>query len=209
MNLRRIGAAVLLLAALLTVAVTSLAYLDTHGYVYLHVVAHPFVGLAVGVGILALAARVAFDRRAVVLGIQWLAAVIATVALIMGARFAKLERPLAATEGPVVASSARFEVVSYQAPTLFATDSVVLRLRSRAGLVSREGAVDLACFATPTAGVAAASLFDRAQFIGRDQIEVRTRDGKVWIVTFDAKTLEPVARLDRCTGALPRPSADN
>ncbi|MBB5873990.1 hypothetical protein F4553_007424 [Allocatelliglobosispora scoriae] len=204
MNIRRIGAAALSLGALLTVAVTSLAFLDNHGYVYLKWFAHPFLGLAVGVVLLALAARVAFERGMLVLGVQWVAAVVASLALIMGARFAKLEQPFAATRGPVVASSDRFQVVQYNAPTLFATDSVTLRLRSRAGIASREGAVDLACFAVPAPGVASASLFEKAELSGPDRLEVTSRDGKTWIITFDAVTLAPSARLDRCSGALPR-----
>jgi hypothetical protein len=202
-RLRRIAVIGLLVLGIAAPVVALIAYLDDHHFVYLRLVAHPFAGIAAGAILCALAARLGLQSRGAVVVIQWLAVAIAVTSLVLGARVAKQKAQFVEVRGPVVASTTGYEVIQYNSPTLYRIDSVVLRLRSRAGLASREGAVDLACFAVPGPGIATSSIFDGASFLDSGRVELRTRDGMRWIVAFDGKTLRPVNRLDRCTGRTP------
>jgi hypothetical protein len=112
-----------------------------------------------------------------------------------------LDDMFALSDGKVVATSAQFEVVSYRASGLFGSDTVVLRLRTRQGLTSREGSADIACFISPRSGAGPEWLFGRADVTGNDEVAVVTKDGTRWPIRFDARTLSAADPLDRCTNA--------
>lgn len=82
----------------------------------------------------------------------------------------------------------RFElvVVRYWALTSHVD---IVRIRSRAGLSSREVNQDLACFAVPFDPVGPEDTFANARFSARQKIEVRTEAGKPWTATFDPHTM--------------------
>jgi len=101
----------------------------------------------------------------------------------------------------VVATSAGLSVVSYRSPGLFRSDAVVLRLRTREGLASREGTADIACFLVPSSGAGPEWLFGGAEFTGRDEVAVHARDGTTWRIRVDPRKLTAAGPVDRCSGA--------
>lgn len=70
----------------------------------------------------------------------------------------------------------------------------IFRIRSRAGLTSREAAQDVACFAITIGGFTAENNFLSARFVGEHKVEVRTEAGE-WTTTFDPSTLLPARTL--------------
>jgi hypothetical protein len=174
-EVRRRLALGLIVASAATLTVTVLAAVDggpgRGGYVHLWPMAHPFLGVTLAGAMLAAAAQLAVQHRARRLSSQTAAALIVGVTMCLGT----LAHPLdmfSLSEGSVVAASADFEVVSYRSPGLFSSDTIVLRLRTRDGLASREGRDNVACFIAATSGAGPAWLFDRAELPGDDQIAV-------------------------------------
>jgi hypothetical protein len=102
----------------------------------------------------------------------------------------------------VVASAPHVHLVSWLHSD-YGTYEMLLRLRSRDGLLSRDGAADLACFVHWGGGFVEFPewTYTSATVTGSTVI-VLTADGQQWRVTFDPATLRPTApKIDRCTGA--------
>ncbi|MER7333666.1 MULTISPECIES: hypothetical protein [unclassified Micromonospora] len=93
-----------------------------------------------------------------------------------------------------VSPGGSFEVVLLHYPEFMAGFDV-LRIRSRAGLRSREASQDLACFATPFDPVGPEDTFGTARFLSEHEIEVRTEAGEPWTTRFDPRTLLAVSTL--------------
>ncbi|MDZ5447288.1 hypothetical protein U2F26_32040 [Micromonospora sp. 4G57] len=98
------------------------------------------------------------------------------------------------TQVVAVSPGGSFEVVLLQ-PRDFMTGFAILRIRSRAGLGSREANQDLACFATPFDRVGPEETFGTARFLSDHEIEVRTEAGQSWTTWFDPHTLLAVSTL--------------
>jgi hypothetical protein len=206
-KVRRWLALGLLVAAAVTATATILAAAygggsdGQGGYVYLRPLAHPFLGVSIAAALLATAAQLAVQHRVGRLSAQAAAAVVAAVASGMGALVYVQGDMFMVSEESVVATSAEFELVSYRSPVFLRSDEIVLRLRTRDGLASREGTEDLACFSVPTSGAGPEWLFDRASFTGNDEIAVVAGDGTMWQIRFNTRALSTVNSLDRCTAA--------
>ncbi|MBM0259391.1 hypothetical protein [Micromonospora sp. 4G55] len=93
-----------------------------------------------------------------------------------------------------VSPGGSFELVLLHYPA-FMTGFDILRIRSRAGLRSREANQDLACFATPFDPVGPEGTFGTAHFLSDHEIEVRTEAGQPWTTRFDPRTLLVVSTL--------------
>jgi hypothetical protein len=93
-----------------------------------------------------------------------------------------------------VSPGGSFEVVLLQHRE-FMTGFDILRIRSRAGLRSREADQDVACFARPFDPVGPEGTFDAARFLSDREIEVRTEAGEPWTTTFDPHTLLAASTL--------------
>lgn len=197
----------LIVAALTTVTVTILASVDGGEYVHLRPLAHPFLGIALAAGMLGVAAQLAVKRRALRVGSQLTATLVAAAALFTGVLAESLDDMFEASNESVVATAPDFTLVSYRSPGFFSSGYTVLRVQSREGIASREGRKDLACFIEASSGADHEWLFDRARFTGEDEITVFAKDGSMWQIRFDTQTLLPVNPLDRCTDA-PDPARD-
>ena len=102
----------------------------------------------------------------------------------------------------VVASGPDVRVVAWQQNVIVRNEQK-LRLRSRDGLLSRDGTAAVACFVNdPHAGHELdAWTFASATVVGNELV-AKTVDGQQWRVAFDPATLRPTtAVIDRCTGA--------
>jgi hypothetical protein len=99
------------------------------------------------------------------------------------------------TEIVAVSPDRKFELVVLRYP-VFMTDLDIVRIRSRAGLRSREANQDLACFARPFDPVGPEDRFASARFPDDHRVEVRTQAGQPWTTTFDRRTLLAEATLD-------------
>ncbi|MFD0585097.1 hypothetical protein [Dactylosporangium darangshiense] len=111
------------------------------------------------------------------------------------------EGPPVSTTVLAVAPGGRFELVDVRYSDFgFVRD--VLRIRSRAGLRSRESAQVLACFRRSYEEQAAPDRVLRsARFVDDTRVELAARDGVAWTTTFDPRTLVAAATLPRgCTG---------
>jgi hypothetical protein len=71
----------------------------------------------------------------------------------------------------------------------------IVRVRSRAGLASREADQDLACFAYVLGDLESETTFESARFVGEHGVEVRTEAGEPWTTTFDPNTLLAAATV--------------
>ncbi len=209
-KVRRRLALGLLVAAAATATATILAAVDGRqlevnspngGHVYLRPLAHPFLGVALAAAMLATAAQLAVQHRARRFSSQAAAALIAAVALSLGMLVYSVGDMFALSDESAVATSADFKVVSYRSPGFLRSDATVLRVRTREGLASREGSENLACFIDPTSGAGPEWLFDRASFTGNDEIAVFAKDGTMWRIRFNTRTLSAIDPLDRCAGA--------
>ncbi|MGI5238605.1 hypothetical protein [Dactylosporangium sp. CA-139066] len=203
-KLRRRVALGLAAGAVVVAVVTVFAAVDggpgAGGHVHLWTLAHPFVGVAIAGAMLVGAAQLAVQHRIRRLSSQAAAALITVFALCSGeaahyGTFSDL------SEASVVATSVKFEIVSYRSAGFFSSDTIVLRLRTREGIASREGRDDLACFITPESGAGPEWLFGRAEVTGKDEIAVFAKDGTMWRIRFNARTLSAVEPLDRCRDA--------
>ncbi|MER7439860.1 hypothetical protein [Micromonospora avicenniae] len=138
-------------------------------------------------------------RPALARGVAVVAAVLALVVAWRGFQFsteASLYGHEPDGEAQVVAVSpaGSFEVVLLHYPAFIAGFDV-LRIRSRAGLRSREANQDLACFATPFDPVGPEDTFGTARFLSEHEIEVRTEAGQRWTTRLDPRTLLAVSTL--------------
>ena len=129
----------LVVAAVVIAAVSVLASVDggpgRGGHVHLWPLSHPFAGVAIAGGLVAVAARFGVRGGRLRTGTQIAAVLVAVAALGLGvlAGWFGGGRPAPS----VVATSPDLQVVSYRIPTLILSDDVVLRLRTREGLGRR------------------------------------------------------------------------
>jgi hypothetical protein len=158
---------------------------------------HPFLtGIAASVvAALALRTRIREETRRLLAqagaGALGLAA-ITTGALVTAATLNGPHDPRVLATGPDV------QVVAWRVPAV-GVEHLQLRLRSRAGLLSRDGAADLACVIDPAAGLVNSWTLGTATLDGADTLLVRTTDGQQWRVRFDPATLRPTdPPADRC-----------
>ncbi|MGV9809944.1 hypothetical protein [Micromonospora chersina] len=98
------------------------------------------------------------------------------------------------TEVVALSPGGSFEVVLLRYRE-FMTGFDILRIRSRAGLQSREANQDLACFVTPFDGLPPDGTFESARFLSEHEIEVRTESGRPWTTGFDPHTLLAASTL--------------
>ena len=169
------------------------------GHVHLWPLAHPFQGIAVAAALIVVAGQYGLRRPGARTATQIAGTLVAVIALglgtigfLFGDRF---------PAPPVLATSADLQVVSYRLPGLLGSGEVVLRLRSRDGLASREAERDIACFAVPSSGAGPEWLFGGAEFTGPDEVAVHARDGSTWQIRVDPRTLTAPEPLDRCSRA--------
>ncbi|MER7456372.1 hypothetical protein [Micromonospora sp. NPDC126480] len=102
--------------------------------------------------------------------------------------------PYGNTEVVAVSPGGSFEVVLLRYRQWMAGFDI-LRIRSRAGLWSREADQDLACFETSFDGLPPEDTFDTARFLSDHEIEVRTEAGQPWTTGFDPHNLLAVSTL--------------
>lgn len=81
-----------------------------------------------------------------------------------------------------------FDLVVVQ-HVVWTTRYELVRVRSRAGLTSREANQDLVCFAETLGQLDPETTFESARFVSEHEIEVRTETGEPWKTTFDPRTL--------------------
>jgi hypothetical protein len=105
------------------------------------------------------------------------------------------------THGPahVVALSAdgRLEVAWMGVADDSDSGAVEYRIRSRAGLLSRESTRELACMADWSGS--SHIMANEVRFTGDREVELRTSDGALWTIAFDPRTLTPARTLSNCT----------
>ncbi|MEU4479699.1 hypothetical protein AB0F68_16825 [Micromonospora sp. NPDC023966] len=102
--------------------------------------------------------------------------------------------PYGDTEVVALSPGGSFEVVLLHYREFMAGFDV-LRIRSRAGLGSREANQALACFATPFDRPGPEGIFGAARFLSDHEIEVRTEAGQPWTTRFDPHTLLAASTL--------------
>jgi hypothetical protein len=201
-----IGLAIgLAIAAPLVVAIAVAADAN-RGYVYGRAVDRPFFAAGFAALMLAAAARLALARQALRYATYLAAGLVALLAFWSGIAVLTALPTSGPTERGVIATSAGFKVVAYQEEVLFRSDVLVLRVQTRAGLLSREGGA-IACFMAPGVAVSSSWLFGQARFSAPNQLAVSAADGTTWSLTFDQGSLNVANELDRCSGA-PDPRAD-
>ncbi|GAA3272138.1 hypothetical protein GCM10020218_015300 [Dactylosporangium vinaceum] len=97
-----------------------------------------------------------------------------------------------------VSPSGRYELVAFRGSALFGGHQQVIRVRSRAGLGSREAGENLACFMSIDDGWPAPDkVLSGVRFTGETAVEVTTKDGATWQTSFDPGTLLAVSRLSK------------
>jgi len=197
----------LAIAAPLIVAAAAVAHAH-QAYVYARPADHPYLIAGFAAVMAAVAARLAFARQTLRIITYLVAGLVALPAfgfvIVKDVMWAGMFA--GPTERDTVATSADFKVVAYQGHVLFRSDILVLRVQTRAGLLSREGD-EVACFMAPGTPVPSSWLFDQARFTAPDQVQVSAADGTTWWLTFDTRSLKVTEELDRCSTA-PDPAAD-
>ncbi|MGI5238735.1 hypothetical protein [Dactylosporangium sp. CA-139066] len=216
--MRRRTAVAALVVTAMAVILTVVAAVDAdHGrHVALRPLNHPFlVGfLAAVVTIVALLSLVpeGTPRLLAQAGAGALGLLVGAVGLV-GASLEEYE-PHAPK---VVAADRALQVIAWQVTEVGSGRHVLLRLRTRDGLFSRDGTGDLGCFIDDewAAKHEEAWTFSRATLAGGDTLVVHTTAGEEWQVRFNPKTLRPLTpMIDRCTtapgsSASPAPTTTN
>ncbi|GAB3839725.1 hypothetical protein ACFPIJ_34550 [Dactylosporangium cerinum] len=197
--MRRGTALIMLWFAGSAVAITVLAGLTTAlHYPALTPIAHPFLAILVAAVMAIIALRGVLPEsteRVVAQACTGLFAVVVAVvaALVHSAGEFSPRQP------EVVATGTDVRVVSWRQDDV-PRRHLRLRLRSRAGLFSRDGTTDVACF-LDEGGAYPDWTFASATVTG-DLLVARTADGQEWRVKFDPETLRPTTpAIDRCTAA--------
>ena len=203
---RRIALGLAVAAPLMVVA--AIAAHANRAYVYARVADHPYLVVGIAALMLAVAARLALARRALRITTYVATGLVALPAfgVFVAVNMAWATVGGGATERGTIATSPQFEVVAYQGPVLFRSDILVLVVRSRAGLLSRDGD-EIACFMAPGTAVPSSWLFGQARFTAPDQLQISAADGTTWSLSFDTRSLKVADELDRCATA-PDPAAD-
>lgn len=183
-----------MITAPVPVSVGVFASVNPGGHLYLERLAYPTFAVVLSAGMLAVAGRLGFRPRALRVGVVAVCTVVAAVALLNGLLGSAVPHPFEAARGSVVATSPSHRVVTYE--DYFGVTA--LRVQSRDGWASREGRTDLACFVGDSSEAAPGGVFDGAAFVGPNEIEVVTEDGRAWRLRFNPATLAPESMLDRC-----------
>jgi hypothetical protein len=204
---RRRVAIGLAIAAPLMMAATIVAHANP-AYVYARPADRPQLIVGLAALMLAIAARLALARRALRVTTYVITGLVALPGIGLG--LAQEVASAAFGGGPIdrgtVATASGFEVAAYQEPVLFRSDVLVLRVRTRAGPLSREGD-EVACFMAPGTNVPSSWLFGQAQFTALNRLQVSAADGTTYWLTFDTRSLNAADEVDRCSTA-PDPKAD-
>jgi hypothetical protein len=206
-NSRRRLAIGLALAAPVVVTTAMLANAN-QDYVYARLLNHTHTAVGLAALMLAVAARLVIARRALRITAYVATGLVSLSAWGLGIGLYLAGKGLGGgpAERGTVATSAAFQAVAYEEPVVFRSNVLVLRIRTRAGSLSREG-TEVACFMAPGTGVGPEWLLGHARFSAYDQLEISTVDGTIRTLTFDTHTLNVSTELDRCSQA-PDPRAD-
>lgn len=196
---RRRTCLALIICSLLVAGITIAALHNPRGYIYLRLLAHPVAGVFTALVLITFASHLGLGRKWLRLVAFWSLGLALTVVCCGGPVF---DATLGETSGgSIVATSPDFKLAIYTyAGFLFDPGAIGLRIQTRDGLLSREGANNIACFAVPESG--ADDGFSTARFVNDTTIAVTTKDGTVWTVAFNPATLGPVRKLDRCSNPL-------
>lgn len=194
-------------AAPLMVAAAMVARANS-GYIYARAADYPHLTVGLAAVMLAVAARLALARRVLRITVYVVAGLVAVPAFGLGLAFAVIWAAYGGDSGEraTVATNPDFEVVAYQERVRFRSEVLVLRVRTRAGLLSREGG-EIACFMAPGTAVGSSWLFGQARFTASDQLQISAADGTTYWLTLDTRSLNVPDELDRCSTA-PDPAAD-
>ncbi|MER7003300.1 hypothetical protein ABT297_09660 [Dactylosporangium sp. NPDC000555] len=140
--------------------------------------------------------------RGVVLGVAVLLSLVVWVGGTQYAAVVELSDSAAPAGATVVAVApgGRFELVRLEYRP-FLTLRNVVRVRSRAGLRSRESRQNIACFTHAIDGFPAPErVFGAARFVSDNEIEVTGGDGIAWRTAFDPRTMLTAQTLSRGCG---------
>jgi len=107
----------------------------------------------------------------------------------------------AADRGPVhvvaVSADGRMEVVGFGVGSDDSDGGAnEYRLRSRAGLLSRESPRELACMAD-WAGSSQIKV-SQVRFTSDREVDLHTSDGAAWTIAFDPRSLTPAHKVSNC-----------
>jgi hypothetical protein len=203
-RMRRRAAVTALVVTAMAVVLTVIAAVDAaHGrHVALRPLNHPFLAgfLAAVVTIVALRSLMPEGtlRLLTQAGAGALGLLVGAVGLVDAS-----EKEYEPHAPKVVAEDRSVQVIAWQITEVGSGRHVLLRLRTRDGLFSRDGTGDLGCFIDgPVPKDEEAWAFSRATLAGGDTLLVHTTAGEEWQVRFNPKTLRPLTpMIDRCTTA--------
>jgi hypothetical protein len=191
---RRLLAGVL--AGVATVAVATVLVAAHNPWHYVHLI--PFARMPVVVYVLLFSLiMLGFAVRLFVgeMRVVWMVGVVATLtvfACVAGYQIATAEslqevKPDATRTVVAVSPDGAFDLVVVDHVN-WGAHYEIFRIRSRAGLTSREASQDLVCFGTTIGGYRPENTFVGARFVGEHKVEVRT-EAEPWTTTFDPNTL--------------------
>ncbi|GAA3243567.1 hypothetical protein GCM10010532_085890 [Dactylosporangium siamense] len=182
------------------VAVTVLAGITTTlRYPALTPISHPFLAILIAAVMVIIALRGVLPESTERLVAQACTGLFAVIVAVVGAVLHSAGE-FSPRQPEVVAAGTDVQVVSWRQDDM-SRQLLLLRLRSRDGLLSRDGTTDVACFLDKVGGAYPDWTFASATVTG-DLLVARTADGQEWRVTFDPATLRPTTpAIDRCTAA--------
>ena len=197
--MRRGTALIMLWFAASAVAVAVLATVTTAlRYPALTPIAHPFLTV-IAAAVLTIAALrgvlpEGVERQVAQAMTGLFAVIVGAVGLVL-----QIVQQGSPRQPEVVATGTDVQVVAWRHDDI-TRDYRLLRLRTRAGLLSRDGTADVACF-LDEGDFHPGWTFASATVTG-DLVVARTADGQEWRVKFDPATLRPsTPAIDRCAGA--------
>ncbi|MFB9176655.1 hypothetical protein ACFFX1_00760 [Dactylosporangium sucinum] len=204
---RRVTAYVLIGSVAVAVPLAGAAAVNPWRYVYLLELGRTPVVVAVltvAPVLVAVAVGLLTRDRAARIAVGWVAAGLSIVTVCAGgylstARSVYGGEPEAGSEIVAVSPDGRFELAVRHYP-VFMRELDVYRLRSRAGLLSRESRDDVACFAFPFDPLGPADTFASARFPDNATVEIRTEANVSWTTGFDPHSLAVPARLSHGCG---------
>jgi hypothetical protein len=203
---RRTAVVMLWFAVAAAVVAVAASVAASARYAAFRPLSHPFLAICV-TSVLAIVALHTLMRESTArLHTQTSVGVLSLCTAAAGLLYAKVSPLLLEAYDPrVIATAPDVTVVAWRQELTF-DHHVVLRLRSRHWLLSRDGTADLACFTDPLSaraltGPNAGWYFASAGVTGATLV-ARTADGREWRAGFDPATLRPTTPLiDRCSGA--------
>jgi hypothetical protein len=197
---RRVCAVIILVVVAVALPVALVAAWNPWRFVRLMPVSGPLnavIACAAAAVLVGIAGGLAIRRRALARIVAVAAPALGVLGCLCGGTLFVLDSTPAPTgDSTVVAVSAdgTRELVAlehYATPD----SSIMIRIRSRNGLWSRESARDVACFSRHVPRSAGG--FVSARFVEPNGVEVSAGDGTVWTTTFDPHTLMPAQTLRR------------